>query len=79
MNLTETADYPTATLPERADALMERMIANGMSALGPDDYETIYQALEAACEITKTQDAIKVVRKQLGLSEQPPLPHNQVG
>lgn len=68
VNLTETEDYPTSTLPARADALMERMIAGGMSALGPDDYETIYQALEAACEVIKTKEAIVVVRKQLGLS-----------
>lgn len=68
MNLTETKDYPTSTLPIRADALMERMIANGMSALRPDDYETIYQALEASCEIPKVKDAIAVVRKEMGLS-----------
>jgi hypothetical protein len=68
MNLTETEDYPTATLPTRADALMERMIAHGMSAVGPDDYETIYQALEAACEIPKIKDAIAVVRKEMGFS-----------
>lgn len=68
MNLTETEDYPTATLPARADALMERIIARGMSAIGPDDYETIYQALEAACEIPKVKDAIAVVRKEMGLT-----------
>ena len=67
MNLTETEDYPTATLPIRADALMERMIARGMSALGPDDYETIYQALEASCEVARTKADVAVVRKQLGL------------
>lgn len=71
MNLTETDDYATATLPQRADAIMERMIAHGMSALGPDDYETIYQALEAACEIIKTKQAIASVREQLGLTERP--------
>jgi hypothetical protein len=67
MTLTETDDFPTATLPARADALMERMIANGMNALRLDDYETIYQALEAACEIIKTKEAIVIVRKELGL------------
>lgn len=67
MQLTETKDYPTATLPTRADALMERMIAHGMNALGPDDYETIYQALEAAVEIPRTIAAVATVRKQLGL------------
>lgn len=68
MNLTETEDYPTATLPARADALMERIIAHGMSALGPADYETVYQALEAAAEIPKVKDAIALVRKEIGLS-----------
>lgn len=67
MTLTETEDFPTATLPARADALMERMIAGGMSAIRPDDYETVYQALEAACEVIKTKDAIALVRKELGL------------
>lgn len=68
MNLTETEDYPTATLPARADALMERMIARGVGAIGMEDYETIYQALEAACEVIKTQEAIVLVRRELGLS-----------
>ena len=68
MNLTETVDYPTETLPARADAIMERMIAGGMSALRPDDYETIYQALEAAREVIKTKNAIQIVRKELGLT-----------
>lgn len=71
MNITETEDYPLKTLPARADALMERMIAHGMSALQPDDYETIYQALEAACEVPKTQNAIALVRKELGLNAAP--------
>lgn len=67
MNLTETEDYPTSTLPARADALMERMIAHGMSALGPDDYETIYQALEATVEVRKTKAAVAIIQKQMGL------------
>lgn len=71
MNITVTDDYPLATLPTRADALMERMIGHGMSALRPDDYETIYQALEAACEVPKVTDAIALVRKELGLKPAP--------
>lgn len=67
MNLTETDDYPTTTLPARADALMERMIARGVGAIGMDDYETIYQALEAACEVLRTKADVAVVRKQLDL------------
>lgn len=71
MQLTETPDFPTATLPARADALMKRMIANGMQALRPDDYETIYQALEATVEIDKTKAAIATVHRVLGLPHAP--------
>lgn len=67
MNITATEDYPLETLPARADALMERLIANGMSTLVPDDYETIWQALEAACEVIKTQTAVALVRSELGM------------
>lgn len=68
MKITETDDFPLSTLPARADAITERMIAHGMSALQDSDYETILQALEAACEVPKAREDIAVVRKQLGLS-----------
>lgn len=47
MTIAETDEFPADTLRERSDALMGRLITRGISGISPDDFETIYQALES--------------------------------